>query len=90
MVFVGTATMMAAGGAVKPVYEVMAESGASFDPDAYIGAVGLLHDDRRRDAVAALQLVTPVLWVNRDAMSAAGSIRTLTCRPGSRWMMSRQ
>ena len=33
MVFeVGTATMMAAGGAIKPVYEVMAESGATFDP----------------------------------------------------------
>ena len=40
MVFeVGTATMMAAKGAIKPVYEVMAESGASFDPDAYIGSV---------------------------------------------------
>lgn len=35
MVFeVGTATMMAAEGAVRPVYEVMAESGAQFDPDA--------------------------------------------------------
>ena len=40
MVFeVGTATMMAAGGAIKPVYEVMAESGASFDSDAYIGCL---------------------------------------------------
>ena len=40
MVFeVGTATMMAAKGAIKPVYEVMAESGAFFDPDAYFGSV---------------------------------------------------
>ena len=31
---VGTVTMMAAGGAIRPVYEVMAESGATFDPDA--------------------------------------------------------
>ena len=40
MVFeVGTATMMAAKGATRPVFEVMAQSGASFDPNAYIGAV---------------------------------------------------
>ena len=40
MVFeVGTATMMSAAGATKPVFEVMAESGATFDPEAYIGSV---------------------------------------------------
>ena len=40
MVFeVGTATMMSAKGAIRPVYEVMAQSGAAFDPDAYIGSV---------------------------------------------------
>ncbi|MGD8297451.1 MAG: sn-glycerol-3-phosphate ABC transporter substrate-binding protein UgpB, partial [Desulfobacterales bacterium] len=32
---VGTATMMAAKGAIKPVYEVMAESGLPFDSKAY-------------------------------------------------------
>ena len=37
MVFeVGTASMMAAKGATKPVYEVMAQSGLKFDADAYI------------------------------------------------------
>ena len=40
MVFeVGTATMMAAKGATRPVHEVMAASGTKFDQDAYIGAV---------------------------------------------------
>jgi len=40
MVFeVGTATMMAAKGATKPLYEVMAESGLKFNPDAYIPPV---------------------------------------------------
>ena len=29
---VGTASMMAAKGAIKPVYKLMAETGASFDP----------------------------------------------------------
>ena len=36
---VGTATMMAAKGAVKPVYEVMSEAGEKFDPKAYVPAV---------------------------------------------------
>src|SRR5712672_4729109 len=35
---VGTATMMAATGAVKPVYKLMAETGQTFDPKAYLSA----------------------------------------------------
>jgi sn-glycerol 3-phosphate transport system substrate-binding protein len=36
---VGTATMMAAKGAVKPVYQLMREAGEPFDPNAYLPAV---------------------------------------------------
>jgi len=36
---VGTATMMAAKGAVKPVYQLMADAGEKFDRDAYLPAV---------------------------------------------------
>ena len=74
MVFeVGTATMMAAGGAIKPVYEVMAESGATFDPNAYIGAVKGYYTTTDGDMLSLpFNSSTPVLWVNRDAMSAAG------------------
>src|SRR5258707_3613014 len=36
---VGTATMMAAKGAIKPVYEVMSEGGEKFDPKVYVPAV---------------------------------------------------
>jgi sn-glycerol 3-phosphate transport system substrate-binding protein len=36
---VGTATMMAAKGAVKPVYQLMADAGEPFDPKAYVPAV---------------------------------------------------
>ena len=74
MVFeVGTATMMAAGGAIKPVYEVMAESGASFDSDAYIGAVKGYYTTTKGEMLSLpFNSSTPVLWVNRDAMSAAG------------------
>ncbi|WP_319530297.1 sn-glycerol-3-phosphate ABC transporter substrate-binding protein UgpB [uncultured Cohaesibacter sp.] len=74
MVFeVGTATMMSAKGAIKPVYEVMTESGAEFDPDAYIGAVKGYYTNTEGDMLSLpFNSSTPVLWVNRDAMSAAG------------------
>src|SRR5580658_9164702 len=36
---VGTATMMAAKGAIKPVYQLMAEAGERFDPQAYLPTV---------------------------------------------------
>jgi sn-glycerol 3-phosphate transport system substrate-binding protein len=36
---VGTATMMAATGAVKPVYQLMKETGEKFDPNAYLPAI---------------------------------------------------
>lgn len=74
MVFeVGTATMMGAKGAIKPIYEVMAESGASFDPDAYIGAVKGYYTTTDGDMLSLpFNSSTPVLWVNRDAFKAAG------------------
>lgn len=74
MVFeVGTATMMAAAGATRPVFEVMAESGATFDPDAYIGSVKGYYTTTDGDMLSLpFNSSTPVLWVNRDAMEAAG------------------
>lgn len=74
MVFeVGTATMMGAQGAIKPVYEVMAESGAEFDPDAYIGSVkGYYTTTDGQMLSLPFNSSTPVLWVNRDALSEAG------------------
>ena len=74
MVFeVGTATMMSAKGAIKPVYEVMAESGATFDPDAYIGSVKGYYTTTDGEMLSLpFNSSTPVLWVNRDAMQAAG------------------
>jgi len=74
MVFeVGTATMMAAAGAIKPIYEVMAEGGAEFDPDAYLGAVkGYYTTTDGKMLSMPYNSSTPVLWVNRDALSGAG------------------
>lgn len=74
MVFeVGTATMMSAKGAIKPVYEVMADAGADFDPDAYIGSVKGYYTSAEGDMLSMpFNSSTPVLWVNRDALEAAG------------------
>ena len=74
MVFeVGTATMMAATGAIKPVYEVMADAGADFDQSAYIGSVKGYYTSTDGNMLSLpFNSSTPVLWVNRDALEAAG------------------
>ena len=71
---VGTATMMSAKGAIKPVYQVMADTGASnFDPDAYIGPVkGYYTTSDGKLLSLPYNSSTPVLYVNRDAFKAAG------------------
>ncbi|MDB3892297.1 sn-glycerol-3-phosphate ABC transporter substrate-binding protein UgpB [Alphaproteobacteria bacterium] len=74
MVFeVGTATMMGAKGAIKPVYEVMSDAGATFDQDAFIGSVkGYYTSTDGQMLSLPFNSSTPVLWVNKDALKAAG------------------
>ncbi|MDJ0628761.1 MAG: sn-glycerol-3-phosphate ABC transporter substrate-binding protein UgpB [Rhodobacter sp.] len=70
---VGTATMMAAGGAIKPVYEVMGEAGATWDPDGYIGPVKGYYTTTEGDMLSLpYNSSTPVLYVNRDLFTQAG------------------
>lgn len=71
MVFeVGTATMMAAKGAIKPVYEVM---GDGFDQSKYIGSVKGYYTSPDGNMLSLpFNSSTPVLWVNRDKLSEAG------------------
>jgi sn-glycerol 3-phosphate transport system substrate-binding protein len=70
---VGTATMMAAKGAVKPVYELMAEAGEKFDPKAYLPAVtGYYTTADGRMLSLPLNSSTPVLYYNKDAFRKAG------------------
>ena len=55
---VGTATMMSAGGAIKPVHVLMKEAGEAFDPNNLSADHHrLLLDDQGRDALVSLQLV---------------------------------
>ncbi len=71
MVFeVGTATMMAAEGAIKPVYEVM---GDGFDQSKYIGSVKGYYTSPDGNMLSLpFNSSTPVLWVNRNKLEEAG------------------
>ncbi|MGI9401398.1 MAG: sn-glycerol-3-phosphate ABC transporter substrate-binding protein UgpB, partial [Rhizobiaceae bacterium] len=74
MVFeVGTATMMSAKGAIKPVYKVMSEAGVEWDPNVYIGSVKGYYTTTDGEMLSMpYNSSTPVLWVNRDALKEAG------------------
>src|SRR5262245_26567992 len=70
---VGTATMMAAKGAIKPVHELMAEAGEKFDPKAYLSAVtGYYTTPDGKMLSLPLNSSTPVLYYNKDAFKKAG------------------
>ena len=70
---VGTATMMAAKGAIKPVYELMADAGEKFDPKAYLPAVtGYYTTADGKMLSLPLNSSTPVLYFNKDAFKKAG------------------
>ncbi|WP_157018383.1 sn-glycerol-3-phosphate ABC transporter substrate-binding protein UgpB [Mesorhizobium xinjiangense] len=70
---VGTATMMAAKGAIKPVYEMMAEAKAEFDPSAYLAAVTGYYTTADGEMLSLpYNSSTPVLYINKDALEAAG------------------
>jgi sn-glycerol 3-phosphate transport system substrate-binding protein len=70
---VGTASMMAAKGAIKPVYEVMGESGLPFDPNAYLPTVtGYYTTNEGKMLSMPFNSSTPVLYYNKDAFKKAG------------------
>jgi sn-glycerol 3-phosphate transport system substrate-binding protein len=70
---VGTASMMAAKGAIKPVYEVMAESGQPWSPDAYLSTVtGYYTTTEGKMLSMPFNSSTPVLYYNVEAFEKAG------------------
>jgi len=70
---VGTATMMAAKGAIKPVYEVMAESGQSWSPDAYLPTVISYYTTPDGKMLSLpFNSSTPVFYYNVEAFKKAG------------------
>src|SRR5579885_514822 len=70
---VGTGSMLAAGPAVKQVWQLSQETGVALDPDKYIPAVrGYYSLPDGRLASAPFNSSTAVLWVNRDALEKSG------------------
>ncbi|MBU0725537.1 MAG: sn-glycerol-3-phosphate ABC transporter substrate-binding protein UgpB [Alphaproteobacteria bacterium] len=75
---VGTASMMAAKGAIKPVYEVMNEGGFPFDPKNYLSAVTGYYSTLDGKMLSfPYNSSTPVMYVNKDLFKKAG-IDTMT------------
>jgi sn-glycerol 3-phosphate transport system substrate-binding protein len=70
---VGTGTMLAAGKAVKQVWELSKETGLVIDPKAYIPAVrGYYSLSDGRMASMPFNSSTAVMWYNKDAFRKAG------------------
>jgi sn-glycerol 3-phosphate transport system substrate-binding protein len=70
---VGTATMMAAKGAIKPVYQLMADAGETFDPASYLAAVtGYYITPDGKMLSFPFNSSTPVLYWNKEAFKKAG------------------
>ena len=70
---VGTASMMAAKGAIKPVYQLMQEAGEPFDPKDYLSAVTGYYTDSDGNMLSMpFNSSTPVLYYNKTAFEKAG------------------
>ena len=70
---VGTATMMAAKGAVYPVEQVMKDSGETFDKSDFLPAVISYYQTPEGELLSMpFNSSTPVLWYNADALKKAG------------------
>ncbi len=70
---VGTGSMLAAGPAVKQVWELAQDTGIDLSPDAYIPAVrGYYSLPDGRLAAMPFNSSTAVMWYNKDAFAKAG------------------
>jgi len=70
---VGTATMMGARGAIKPVHELMAEAGTPIDKSAFLSAVTAYYTTADGDMLSMpYNSSTQVLYVNTALLEKAG------------------
>ena len=70
---VGTATMMAAKGAIKPVYQLMKEAGQKFDPKVYIPTITSYYSTSKGEMLSLpFNSSTSVMYYNKDAFRKAG------------------
>ena len=70
---VGTATMMSARGAVKPVFQLMKDAGEAFDPKGYLPAITGYYSTAKGEMLSLpFNSSSMVMWINRDAFRKAG------------------
>src|SRR5690348_13097882 len=70
---VGTATMMAAKGAIVPVAKVMADAKEPFNPKAYLPSVAGYYTDTKGNMLSfPFNSSTVMFYVNKDAFKKAG------------------
>ncbi|MDO5612254.1 MAG: sn-glycerol-3-phosphate ABC transporter substrate-binding protein UgpB [Paracoccus sp. (in: a-proteobacteria)] len=70
---VGTGTMMAAEGAIVPVYQLMQNAGEPFDPASYLPAVVGYYTDTDGNMLSLpFNSSTPILYYNKDVFEKAG------------------
>jgi len=70
---VGTATMMAARGAIKPVHDLAKDTGVDLDPKKYVGGVRGYYSTTDGKLVSMpFNSSTTVTWYNKDAFKKAG------------------
>jgi sn-glycerol 3-phosphate transport system substrate-binding protein len=70
---VATATMMAAKGAVYPVYQLMHDQGETFDPAAYLPAISSYYTDLNGNMLSfPFNSSSPILYYNKDQFQAVG------------------
>ncbi|MCH8550298.1 MAG: sn-glycerol-3-phosphate ABC transporter substrate-binding protein UgpB [Natronospirillum sp.] len=70
---VGTGTMMAAEGAIYPIYELMADFDREFDRDAYLPTVVGYYTDPNGNMLSfPFNSSTPIMYYNKDVFEAAG------------------
>ncbi|MGW9229923.1 sn-glycerol-3-phosphate ABC transporter substrate-binding protein UgpB [Pseudorhizobium sp. NPDC055634] len=70
---VGTGTMMAAKGAVKPVYQLMQEAGEPWEPSAFLAPVTGYYSDTEGNILSLpFNSSTPIMYFNKDVFEKAG------------------
>ena len=70
---VGTATMMSAAGAIKPVHVLMKEAGETFDPAAYLPTITGYYSTTKGEMLSfPFNSSSTVMWYNKDSFKKAG------------------
>ena len=67
---VGTATMMSAGGAIKPVHALMKDAGEAFDAGTYLPTITGYYSTSKGEMLSLpFNSSSAVMWYNKDALA---------------------